>query len=317
MRAGLFGGVVVVFLALAVPACGGGDSALQAVVVVHTVAPTETPAALEHRPDPVVGRPELLLSTTEVYQAGAILVSLVGPAVSGQVTFLGRQYTLNQGSQSIYTFVGVSADDPPGHFPLRVDFALANGTRGSLTEVLVVLPTEWTVEEIEFDEAQQELLAPAVVNAENIALARAYSGRTPQKLWDGPWQMPVLGAVTARFGEQRSINGAPASGHHSGTDIATAEGTPVVATNSGVVVLARELRIRGNMVIIDHGGGVFSGYAHLSSITVTEGQPVSGGETIGAVGNTGLSTGAHLHWEMAVNGVLVDALRFLDGTNGF
>ena len=82
-------------------------------------------------------------------------------------------------------------------------------------------------------------------------------------------------------------------------------------------MLAEELAVRGNMVIIDHGGGVFSGYAHLSALHVTAGQTVTGGDVIGLVGTTGLSTGPHLHWEMAVAGVLVDGLRWLDGTQGY
>jgi murein DD-endopeptidase MepM/ murein hydrolase activator NlpD len=148
-------------------------------------------------------------------------------------------------------------------------------------------------------------------------LKGVYEKVTPQKLWSGAWQLPVDGAITARYGEQRSINGSPPSGHHGGTDIGVPEGTPVHATNSGRVVLARQLHVRGNMVIIDHGGGLFSGYAHLSEIKVTEGQMVAAGDVIAASGNTGLSTGAHLHWEMSSFGILLDAIRFTDGSNGF
>ena len=83
------------------------------------------------------------------------------------------------------------------------------------------------------------------------------------------------------------------------------------------VVLARQMQVRGNMVIIDHGGGLFSGYAHLSAFNVAEGQMVEAGEVIAMSGNTGLSTGAHLHWEMSSGGILLDALRFTDGSNGF
>ncbi len=89
------------------------------------------------------------------------------------------------------------------------------------------------------------------------------------------------------------------------------------ATNRGRVVLAQQLQVRGNMVIIDHGGGLYSGYAHLSSFNVSEGQMVEAGDIVGMSGNTGLSTGPHLHWEMAIDGVWLDALRFTDGTNGF
>jgi murein DD-endopeptidase MepM/ murein hydrolase activator NlpD len=83
------------------------------------------------------------------------------------------------------------------------------------------------------------------------------------------------------------------------------------------VAMVRQLNLRGNMIIIDHGGGLFSGYAHLSSFAVAEGQTVAAGDVIGAVGNTGLSTGSHLHWEMSVGGILVDGLRFADGSDGF
>jgi murein DD-endopeptidase MepM/ murein hydrolase activator NlpD len=123
--------------------------------------------------------------------------------------------------------------------------------------------------------------------------------------------------ITSYFGEQRSYNGGPPAGHHGGTDIGVPAGTPVHATNDGTVVLAQLTYVRGNFVIIDHGGGVFTGYGHMQSLAVTAGQTVKQGDILGYVGQTGLATGPHLHWEMSVGGQLVDALRWLDGTQGF
>ena len=77
-------------------------------------------------------------------------------------------------------------------------------------------------------------------------------------------------------------------------------------------MLAEPLQVRGNAVIIDHGRGVFTGYWHLSEIYVTVGQQVVPGQMIGLVGTTGLSTGAHLHWEFRIYGIAVDPLQFLD-----
>ena len=77
-------------------------------------------------------------------------------------------------------------------------------------------------------------------------------------------------------------------------------------------MLAEPLAVRGNAVIIDHGQGVFSGYWHMSEINVTPGVQVAVGDVLGLVGNTGLSTGAHLHWELRIGGVAVDAMQFLD-----
>lgn len=262
--------------------------------------------------------PELLLSTMEVYQSGAFLASVTGTIASGSVTFLGRPFPLTKGTQSMYAFVPTDTEDPAGPQALRVDFTLPNGTKGSLNETVTVLKTKWTVDSLTFTDSQTEtLLDPAVVANEFATLKAVYGKTTPRKLWTGAWQLPLDGPVTARYGEQRSINGGAPSGHHGGTDIGVPDGTPVMATNSGIVVLARQLQVRGNMVIIDHGGGLFSGYAHLSSFSVAEGQSVIAGEVIAMSGNTGLSTGAHLHWEMSAAGILLDALRFTDGTNGF
>ena len=77
------------------------------------------------------------------------------------------------------------------------------------------------------------------------------------------------------------------------------------------MVLAEPLQVRGNAVLIDHGGGVFSGYWHLTDITVSAGQAVQAGDLLGHVGTTGLSTGNHLHWELRVNGFAVDPMQWL------
>lgn len=307
-------------VAVAAAACGGASGASNEVTVrlATPAGPTATPTLLPGETPEALEPPALVLSTLEVYQAGAILVSVTGDIRGGQVTFLGRKFPLTPGARSQYTFVPVDAEDPPGRYELKVDVTLPTGTKGTLQDTITVLPAEWTVDYLEFTPEQvSELLDPAVIAEELATLKSIYVKVTPEKLWDGPWQVPVAGALTARYGEQRSVNGSTPSGHHGGTDFGTAEGTPVVATNRGRVVLARQLKVRGNMVIIDHGGGLYSGYGHLSAIEVAEGDLVEAGQQIGLVGNTGLSTGAHLHWEMASHGILLDGLRFTDGTNGF
>ncbi|WP_457639256.1 M23 family metallopeptidase [Persephonella sp.] len=111
--------------------------------------------------------------------------------------------------------------------------------------------------------------------------------------------------VSTPFGAKRIINGKKRSIHW-GTDFSAPEGTPVYATLTGRVVLARELFYTGKTVIINHGGGLFSLYAHLSQINVKEGQTVKGGQVIGKVGSTGRSTGPHLHFGIYLNGLRVD-----------
>ena len=85
---------------------------------------------------------------------------------------------------------------------------------------------------------------------------------------------------------------------------------PVMASTGGKVAFAGHMDIRGNIVIIDHGYGIFSTYCHLSQIHVTRGQTIVKGQIIGVTGDTGRSSGPHFHWEIAVNGNFVDSIQF-------
>ncbi len=306
---------------VAAGACGGGDDASVQVRYGTPGGGTPRPADNGNNtpvPTPTsVPPPEVIISTTTPNQGGTMLVSVVGEISGGVITFLDRAHPLTKGQQSMYAFVGVDAEDPPGEHALRIDFTLTGGSQGTTTEQVSVLSTGWEVDEVTLGPDQTTLLDPKVTEAELAELLSVYGQRSPEKLWSQGWSLPIDGPLTTRFGEQRSYNGGPVSGHHGGTDLGAEMGTPVGCCNSGRVVMARQLQIRGNMVVVDHGGGLFSGYAHLSEFSVAEGQLIGQGETVGLVGSTGLSTGAHLHWEMASAGVLVDALRFTDGTNGF
>ena len=100
---------------------------------------------------------------------------------------------------------------------------------------------------------------------------------------------------------------------HTGMDIASNQGTAVYACDSGTVVLAEWYGGYGNCIMIDHGNGYKTLYGHLSVISVSNGQTVSQGETIGQVGSTGNSTGPHLHLEVYKNGSRIDPEQFYSG----
>ncbi len=301
---------------LTVVRCGGSGE--QAVVRVTTrPALDPEPGTNGEASATPVQPPEILTSTDETVQGGTVRVSVIGDLKEGSVTLYGRTLRLNQGLQSIYAFVGIAPEDPAGVQDMRIDFTLSTGSRGSLTVPITVRETEWTVDSITVGANLTALLNPRTQADELAAMTAVYSNGIPERYWGDAWLMPTGGAITTRFGEQRSYNGSEVGGHHSGTDLGAPAGTAVGATNHGRVVLSRQLRLRGNTVVVDHGGGVLSGYAHMASLAVAEGEAVSAGDTVGFVGTTGLSTGAHLHWEMAAGGVLVDAVRFTDGTNGF
>jgi murein DD-endopeptidase MepM/ murein hydrolase activator NlpD len=121
---------------------------------------------------------------------------------------------------------------------------------------------------------------------------------------------PVNGSVTSGFGPRtHPIYGG--SRMHTGVDIAASQGTPIKAAGDGVVKMAGWNGGYGNWTLIDHGGGLATGYGHQSRIAVSVGQHVSTGEVIGYVGSTGASTGPHLHWEVRVNGNPVDPMGWV------
>lgn len=127
------------------------------------------------------------------------------------------------------------------------------------------------------------------------------------------WPLPVAGTITSQFGHRVDpITGEVSS--HTGTDIACAEGTPILAAADGTVTVANSLDSWGGSygyyIQIDHGGGLETLYAHCSSICVTTGQQVQAGEVIGYVGHTGRATGNHLHLEVSVDGNRADVLRY-------
>lgn len=117
---------------------------------------------------------------------------------------------------------------------------------------------------------------------------------------------PVLGPITGVFGTRRILNGRPRAPHN-GVDVAAPSGTPVGAAADGVVVLARrDMFFTGMTVIIDHGHGLTSVYAHMSRLLVEPGQKVARGTPIGHVGMTGRVTGPHLHWGITLFGTHLD-----------
>jgi murein DD-endopeptidase MepM/ murein hydrolase activator NlpD len=179
----------------------------------------------------------------------------------------------------------------------------------STTVSVNVVAGEFGSEKVYIAPDRVGLLAPDVIAAEAERLGQVFGVVSPQQAWQGAFVWPHWGEVTSPFGIGRIYNDGSSS-HHGGVDISGDIGAPVVASNGGRVALGGPLDVRGNAVILDHGWGVYSGYYHLSEVLVAEGQQVAQGETIGLLGDTGLSTGAHLHWEMRVDDVLVDPVEW-------
>lgn len=199
--------------------------------------------------------------------------------------------------------------------PLRVEVWRADGT--STTETIAVATRDWPLEHVDGVPPKTVNPPPAIaerIRREQALVTAARTRDDPRADFAAPFQWPVQGRISGRFGSGRVYNGQPGAGH-SGMDIAAPTGTPVKAPAAGVVTFADvALYLTGGTLLIDHGHGVSSNFLHLSRIDVKVGDRVTQGQVVGAVGATGRATGPHLHWGMSWFDVRVDPLLVLERT---
>lgn len=279
-------------------------------------APGDTPSPQPPTPAPPPPVPPattgVALTPAQVPQGGAAVVQVVAAsAATAGADFADRHYPLLASEGSFWGVLGVAGNQPPGAYPVVVTLEAADGRPlRQMEATLEVTAAGFPVEYVQLDPSVAALLDPAIVQEELNRRAAIYATFTPERLWSGPFLLPVQGPVGGVYGAGRSYNGGPVTDYHRGTDFAVVEGTPVIASNTGRVAFAGDLMVRGRSVILDHGGGVFSAYHHLATLAVAEGQFVTKGDLVGTVGQTGLAEGPHLHWEIVVRGVEVNALAW-------
>lgn len=178
-----------------------------------------------------------------------------------------------------------------------------------------VAETKWDIQRIEG--VQQHHVTPNAEHEKEIIreqndVKRVLNTNNMKQYWQSGFVLPVDGRISGYFGNQRIFNGVPKS-PHSGTDIAAPQGTSVKAAGDGVVILdGKDYFYTGNMVIIDHGQGLQTIYAHLQDSVVRRGDEVAKGQIIGHVGQTGRATGPHLHWGASLNNVRFNPHSLLD-----
>ncbi len=210
---------------------------------------------------------------------------------------------------------GVHAMTEPGLYPLRLDVTLPNGGRQSFEQLILVRDAYFQQDPVLI--VDQLTVDPAITEPENQQLLAITEPATPQKYWDGIFQLPVDEQYCLRsfFGNRRSYNDSDYIYFHTGVDYGVcSEAHPfdIYAPADGVVVFAGELIVRGNATVIDHGWGIYSGFWHQEAILVSPGEQVAAGQLIGKIGKTGRVTGPHLHWEVWANGIQVNPLQWLD-----
>jgi murein DD-endopeptidase MepM/ murein hydrolase activator NlpD len=186
----------------------------------------------------------------------------------------------------------------------------ADTLRASVTPPPLPPPKEQLQVASQFGRALDSATEARVAREGARALAVGRRAHDAPARWTAPFLRPRASAVSSGFGTGRTFNGQVTS-RHLGVDFRGATGAPIHAANRGVVVLVDTFFLGGRVVYLDHGGGVTTGYLHLSKALVAVGDTVARGQTIGLVGATGRVTGPHLHWTARYGAITVNPLDLL------
>jgi murein DD-endopeptidase MepM/ murein hydrolase activator NlpD len=213
---------------------------------------------------------------------------------------------------------GVHALLEPGVYPLRLDATLPDGSKQSYEQLILIVSGNYPEDPLLY--VDPATIDPASTEPELQQLISITTPVTSTKLWSGEFISPAIAYAdstyfTSRYGNRRTYIGQGTElqvpGFHTGLDFGGGDGLAITSPAAGRVVFAGPWTVRGNATVIDHGWGVYSGFWHQSAIQVQVGDMVEQNQVIGLVGGTGRVTGAHLHWELWVNGIQVDPLDWL------
>lgn len=232
----------------------------------------------------------------------AVLALPAGYRQGDVVRYRGRRVLVVDLPDGPKAVVGIPLSATPG-----LTSAVWEGAAGATRLAFTVTAHDYPAQRITI--ADPEKVTPSGANlariqreqAEILAAFRTRSERTPQL----PLVLPVQGPLSSNFGLRRFINGQPRS-PHSGIDVAAGTGTPVRAPADGRVLRVGDYFFTGHTVFLDHGGGLVTLYCHLSRVDVGQGDELTAGTVLGAVGATGRATGPHLHWAVSLNDARVD-----------
>ncbi|GAB4428212.1 MAG: M23 family metallopeptidase [Anaerolineae bacterium] len=247
-----------------------------------------------------------------IRQGSVGIVRVTGPDLADvRAVFQERVHPFYWDGQRFVGLIAADMEQDVGSYPLQVWVRYQDGSSERIDKTIEVNYGEFGRADVVLPASLTPLLDQQVEDEEMTRLQSFFRRFTPERYWAaGGFVIPSANPRIGPFGTWRLYNGTVWR-RHTGLDIRMPMSTPVTATGSGRVVLATTLAIRGGYVLIDHGWGIYSGYAHLSELLVVPGQWVRQGDVIGLSGMNGRSAGAHLHWEMVVGGTWVDPEQFV------
>lgn len=313
-RRGIVCAPLAIILSSCIPPASASVSAGDDQIAQPAAAPR--PAGLHPPIIPAAARTAAISLDTSLARQGGVLRGMVTPVGAVEQGVRLSLDGVNVPLASDGRFLIAFDRDAPAAATLRL-------TIPGMTPVeqhLAVQPGEWRIQNIDAplrgsasSDAEFERRRPA----ELAQMAAARETVVSSDGWQQALAWPVRGRISGWFGSQRIYRGTP-SNYHNGLDIAVPTGTPYVAPADGVVILAATapFTLEGNLLMIDHGGGLSSVFLHSSRLLVRTGDRVTRGQAIGEVGATGRATGPHLHWAMRWNGRKLDPEAMLGAPGG-
>jgi murein DD-endopeptidase MepM/ murein hydrolase activator NlpD len=271
-------------------------------------------AIFDNRSFGAVAAKEKVAKAIEIFQGNILELKIPAEGLTAVHGRMGNATipVYPSGNGFFTTLIGVDLEAKPGLVNVIVKSTTSSATLRESQIRLQIKPKSFKQESFsvaaEFDQLSAEVIER--IRKDQDQFSRAFMSSAPERLWEGSFLLPVSSDVTSPFGYRRVINGTPRA-PHTGVDLKAALGTEVMAANHGRVVLLGDFFFSGNSLVLDHGGGLYTVYFHLSEFKVEAGAPVRKGDLIGLSGMTGRVTGPHLHWGARLNNARVDPFELL------
>lgn len=259
--------------------------------------PTVNPASEKQ---PVIVTQPISILPQELFPGDVIYLE---STVHSTVHLWDKKYDLQPVDKKFVRFIPIPMETKPGTYPIQ------SGSKQNIASIQIKAK-QFAVDRITVSKQMESMQQNKErINSDQQKINKARSTSSPKPYFTGTFVVPVQGEETTPYGYRREVN-KKAANPHLAIDIANKEGTPILASHDGKVVLADTMYLNGNMIILDHGLKVFSTYSHLSEINVKHGEIVKRGQVIGKVGTTGFSTGPHLHYAMLIGNTFVNPNSF-------
>lgn len=265
---------------------------------------------------PILSASILLFMSFSATYPQEIPTGVVGGVVAISLPEDTRYVKFNEKNQLVVdgtAIVGIPLDIEPASYELEV----VQASNETVKLPFRIVDKEYEEQHITIENQEQVTPPPEYyerLTREADLMRTAYATRSPSNPNLLPITLPTKGIKTGVFGTKRFFNG-EARNPHSGVDYAADKGTPILSPAPGTVVLTEDMFFNGKTVVIDHGMGLVSVLCHMDTILVETNEVVKRGEQVGTVGSTGRSTGPHLHWTIALQGVKVDPEVFMSVVN--